>query len=200
VVDHHAEAGHPRGYAPGHLVQPGPVPLPYYPRDRHAASLITASALKRPASSGGRPSGRRYPARASARITTRTGRPATRDRAGLRTRAYQPSRHVRAQPPGSVTKSDCRSHYDRARSADQYSDGRVSLDGRCRPDQVILARRRSWPLTMRTASSLSQSMKMSELLELSTWPSGRYFLRCTRELLRVIGWQAGAPGSSGGTR
>jgi hypothetical protein len=29
-------------------------------------------------------------------------------------------------------------------------------------DQVILARRRSWPLTMRTAFSFSQSMKISE--------------------------------------
>ena len=60
-------------------------------------------------------------------------------------------------------------------SADRYTDGRVSLDSRRRTDQVILARRRrSWPLTMPTASRLSQSMKISEHLELSTSPSVRF--------------------------
>ena len=41
-------------------------------------------------------------------------------------------------------------------AADRCADGRVSLDSGCRTDQVILARRRrSWPLTAPTASSLS---------------------------------------------
>src|SRR3984957_3627853 len=62
TVHDHAETGHPGGDAPGHLVQPGLVPLPYYPRNWHAASPIAASALTR-IMRGSQPSRKQHPTR-----------------------------------------------------------------------------------------------------------------------------------------
>ena len=79
-------------------------------------------------------------------------------------------------PTDDITLSDGWIQRENARrAADRYADGRVSLTADAAHDQVILARRRrSWSLTMPTASSLSQSMRISEHLELSTSPSVRF--------------------------
>src|SRR5262249_37574125 len=49
TVDDDAEAGRPWGDVPGDAVQPGLVPLPHDPGNRHAASFIAAIAREQPA-------------------------------------------------------------------------------------------------------------------------------------------------------